>query len=800
MKLKQKSWSKDLEKPLYEEWKHKKKYKFVDNGSPIFSIDTPPPYVNTPIHVGHAFTYTLMDMFARFHRMIGHNVLFPLGLDRNGLPIEVAAEKRFGISIIDVSREEFLEMCRKILEETSTESIDSFLKLGISFNSWELGNDIGDIYYTDSQEYRTLTQATFIELWKRGLIYEDKRINNFCPGCRTTLADAEVEYEEKPSIFADIKFRVKNGEDIIIATTRPELICTCGAIIYHPDDERYKQLKGHKAVTPIFGKEVPILAHPMADPQKGSGLEMMCSAGDQSDIRFFREMKLKPVIAINADGTMNENAGFLKGLTIKEARKKIMDDLKERNLLVTLKKIMHRTPICERSKDEIEFIEMSEFYLKQLEIKEDMKKIADQINFYSPKSRQLLADWINSINIDWPISRRRYYATEIPLWYCSSCGYVFVPEPGNYYQPWRESPPLKKCPSCGSAHFRGEERVFDTWFDSANSPLYILQFHKDEEFFKNNFPCSLRPQGKEIVRTWLYYTLLKSHLLLKKPAFRDVWIHYHIVDESGRKMSKSVGNIIDPHEIIEKFGAEPFRLWCALEGNLEKDDLRCSFERINSVTKTLTKLWNVAAFVAQFDLEIIKVKELDPGLLDITLTDMDKWIIYEINSIIKFSRECCEKYDFHNPAIRIRNFLWETFASHYIELVKNRAYNQNNKFDDYEQKSAIFTLHYCLSNTLKLLAPVVPFVTEVLYKEIYKADVHNEFPKHMILEEPRIKTGDIMELDNKIWKTKKDNGLSLKSEIKELTVPEKFSCIEKDIAATHNVLKIKYGDHIEVRI
>ncbi len=815
MKLKQKTWSKDLEKPIYEEWKNTKKYKFVDDGRPVFSIDTPPPYVNTPVHIGHAATYTLMDMFARFHRMTGDNVLFPLGLDRNGLPIEMAAQKRFGVSITDMSREEFIELCKKLLEEASAQSIDSFLRLGHSYNSWETGQNIGDIYLTDSRDYRTLTQSTFIELWNRGLIYEDKRINNFCPGCRTTLADAEVEYEEKPTIFNEIKFRVKETEeDIIIATTRPELICTCGVVIFHPDDDRYKKLKNKTAITPLFSKEVPIKPHTMADPQKGTGLVMMCSAGDQSDIRFFREMNLEPVIAINQDGKMNENAAFLKGLGVKDAREKILQELKNKGLLVSQRKIMHRTPVCERSGDEIEFINMSEFYLKQIEFKDEMKKLADKIDFFSPRSKQILIDWIDSINIDWPISRRRYYATEIPLWYCAKCGETVVPEKGHYYQPWRESPPVKKCPRCGSSHFRGEERVFDTWFDSGNSPLYILQFEKNEEFFRKNFPCSLRPQGKEIVRTWLYYTLLKSFLLLDKPAFKDVWIHYHITDERGKKMSKSEGNVIDPHEILEKFGAESFRLWCALEGNLDRDDMRCSFERIEGASKTLTKLWNVTNFVSQFDIDMllkgvkgkktggeIEPHELDVDLLDVTLTELDKWIINELNAIIKYSREQYEKYDFHNPAVMIRHFLWETFASHYLELAKNRAYNQNGRFEENEQRSAVFTLHYCLSTLLKLLAPVTPFITHTLYKEIYKHDVHEErFPKHIVMEEPRLKTEDIADLNNKIWKAKKDGGLSLKSEINELTLTDKFEAIEKDIIATHNAQKIKYGKGIEIKI
>jgi len=787
-KIKEKTWTKEMEVPIYVRWRDDRTYKFVGSDKKVYSIDTPPPYVNTPIHIGHATTYVLMDMFARFKRMRGFNVIFPLGLDRNGIPIEMAAEKRFKISLKDTTREEFIRMCHKILEETSTESMDSFLKLGISFNSWEFGQEIGDAYMTDSEEYRTLTQATFIDLWKKNLIYEDARINNFCPGCGTTLADAEVIYKELPTVFNDVVFRVKEtDEEIIIGTTRPELICTCGMVIFNPEDKRHKHLDGKTAITPLFEKEVPIRAHPMAEIEKGTGLVMMCSAGDQSDIRFFREMNLDPVIAIGADGKMNEHAEFLKGLSVEEARRTVIEKLKAENLLVDQKRSTHRTPVCERSNDPIEFIAMPELYVKQIEFKEKMKEIANKVNFYAPQSRQILLDWVDAVSIDWPISRRRYYATEVPLWYCKKCDETIVPEKGKYYRPWKEAPPVKECPNCGSHDFRGDERVFDTWFDSSISALYILKWNSD--FFKMNSPCTLRPQGKEIVRNWLYYTLLKCYLLTGDVIFRDVWINYHIVDDKGHKMSKSVGNIINPKDIIEKFGAEPFRFWSAIEGNLEKTDFRCSHDRIQGAGKTLTKIWNISKFISMFPEPKYKPQ----------LQEADRWIIQEINEIIKFATERYENYDFHNPSVRIKNFIWETFASHYIELVKNRAYNQRNVFSKDEEESALWTLHLCLKLILKMLAPVVPFLTHKVYKDIYTGDVHaSAFP--IVVEEYKVSftTDELMDLNSVIWKAKKDRELPLNSEINKLEMPWKFKPIEKDLREMHKIKEIVYSDEINI--
>ncbi len=794
-KVIEKRWEKEFEKDIYEHWKDSAVYRF-DKGSaaPVYSIDTPPPYVNTPVHIGQATTYVMMDMFARFRRMTGHNVLFPLGLDRNGLPIEMAVEKRFKVRLCDTPREEFITLCHQVLEESSAETQDSFLRLGIGFNSWTFGEDVGEVYKTDSPDYRALTQNTFIDLWDKGLIYEADRINNFCPGCQTTIADSEIEYKEISTYFNDIVFKVKEtGESIVIGTTRPELVCTCGMVIFNPSDERYRHLDGMTAVTPVFEREVPLKAHPMADMEKGTGLVMMCSAGDTSDIRFFIEMELDPVIAINADGTMNAHAGFLEGLKVREARKKMIEELDKRGLLVNQEKVMHRTPICERSKDEVEFISMPEFYLKQVEFKDKMRDLAHEMKFYAPESRQILLSWIDSVSIDWPISRRRYYATEIPLWYCDGCKKPYVPPAGQYYQPWREAPPTKACPSCGGADFTGEERVFDTWFDSSITPLYILKYKRDPDFFEKNAPCSLRPQGKEIIRTWLYYTVLKDYLLTGQVIFKDVWINYHIVDGKGHKMSKSLGNIIDPKDILRQFGAEPFRMWAAVEGNLVKTDFRCSFDRIEGAKKTITKLWNVARFISMFP---------DPGEIDRkSLSEADRWILEETNRLIAFTRESYDAYDFHGPAIKIKHFIWETFASHYLELVKNRAYNKDGHFTDSEQMAAHYTLYHVLKHMLLLLAPITPFITYKLYSELWGRDIHFEaFPGESDLPAVGFTTADVEELNSMVWKAKKDAGISLRDPVKMLVIPERLRGLEKDLRYMHNLEGVSFEGVFEIRI
>ncbi len=786
-----KNWSPEIEKQITDKWKKSEAFEFDKNSKKkIYSIDTPPPYVNAPVHIGQAVTYCYMDFFARYKRMKGFQVIFPLGLDRNGLPIEMAVEKKFNISPFHVGRDEFISKCKELLENTSSETEDTFSKLGISFTSYKAGEHVGSVYLTDSPEYRKITQSTFIELFKKGLVYEDTRINNWDTKLQTTVADSEIDYKDIPSSFNFVKWKVKEtGKEIIIATTRPELICTCGMVIFNPQDKRYAALDGKTAITPLFGKEVKIKAHTMASEEKGTGIAMMCSAGDLSDIQFFREQKLKPVIAINANGTMNENAGVLKGLKVKDARKKIIELLKEKGLLQKQEQITHRTPVSERSGTEIEFIEMPEFYLKQVEFKKDIKQLSKKINFFPEASRRILNEWVDSISIEWPISRRRFYATPIPLWHSELKGekITALANSGKYYEPWKEKPEMdfdvfKKGKKIGKVkdfkvQWKGEERVFDTWMDSSISELVNLKYIQDKKFFDKTYPCSLRPQGKEIIRTWLYYSLLRGYLETGKMPFENVWINQHIVDSTGNKMSKSKGNIIDPQKLLKEYGAEAIRFWAATEGDLSQQDLKCSEERIKGELKTINKLLNVAKFITQFK----KTKKPE-------LTALDEVFIKSIDAETNKIEQSYDKYDFYKPALGLRNFLWETFASHYIEIVKARAYNQEKKFSKSESESAVYTLYYILERLAFLLYPIIPQVTSVIASEL-KIDLQGfpEVKKSKENSESSL-TSKIENFNREVWKKKKEANLSLRSEISGISIPKELKPFEKDLVTAHNLI------------
>ena len=767
-KITEKAWEPKLEDAILKKWDDEKLYDFKLQDE-NYTIDTPPPYPSgRPWHIGAASHYAQIDMIARTARMNGKNVYFPIGIDRNGLPVELYTEKKHGIRMRETERGEFLNLCKNALDDLEAEMIQIMKSLGLS-------GDFKNYYRTDSEEYRKFTQETFIDLWKKGVIYLATRPNNYDWVSGTTIADAEIVYDDLPTKLVYMKFIVKDEKkEIIIASTRPELLCACKTVIVNPDDERYSNLIGKNLIVPLTNKEVKIIPHHSAKIEFGSGAVMVCSYGDQNDVALFRELQLEEVIAIGLDGRMTEAAGDYQGLKPKQARTKIIEDLENANLVDKIEEISHRTPLSERSKIPIEIVPMEEYYLKQKESIEKMKKLGSEIEFYPNMHKQILMNWLESISIDWPISRRRFYGTEIPIWYCNECSEPFVPEPGKYYRPWKDSCPAQKCEKCGNTKFTGEDRTFDTWMDSSVSPLFVTKFNRDDEFFKKTYPTGIRPQAKDIVRTWLYYTLLRCEKLTEQKPWSEAWIMGYGLDEKGMKMSKSKGNAIDPLPVIQKSGADTFRFWSASEIN-QGYDFRCSEQKIESTKKFLSKLWNVSRFLSSFPI-------IESG----KLTDSDKWILSELDKLISVCNEGYSKYNFFIPATALREFTWNIFAAQYIEMAKARAYGIG--FDDDERDGAIFTLHKVLSTILKLLAPITPFITEHLWLTLYSENsIHKEqLPKIENIEDMTNMTQTIVEFNSKVWNEKKQNNLSLKDSIK-IEIPENLNQFKKDLIAMHNL-------------
>ncbi|MDC0526739.1 class I tRNA ligase family protein, partial [Euryarchaeota archaeon] len=624
--------------------------------------------------------------------------------------------------------------------------------------------------------------------------------------------------------LVDVRWSVtddSNHPPVIISTTRPELICACGIVLVNPEDSRYEKLIGKTLDLPMItsgrSKTVEIRAHPSVNMEFGSGVLMVCSFGDQNDVSVFRELGLTPFQAIDLDGNITDIGGPLAGLSVLDARKQAIVALEETDRIENIVERDQEIPVSERGKNPIEIILLKEWYVRQTHIQERIKELSDEINFVPRRNKQFLLDWMDNITIDWPVSRRRWYHTEIPIWYSEDRTKVVTPPHGTYVQPWQEEPPADSIvmdretrKELGNyselksdlGNLEGEEKVFDTWMDSSNSNLYVSGYLSNPELFAKAFPTGIRPQGKEIVRTWLYYTLLKSTLLLDKPGFANVWIDGLGMDPWGRKMSKSLGNGIDAGSVLEcgaggrtgswkikgpegkqvalqakKIGSECFRFWKAADAQVG-DDFQINPEQIElRYFGVLTKIFNVGRFASQFDFE---------GDLDAIPDDIkneDKWILAEFTELLENAKTGYSDLDIYTAAQGIKTFSTGVFASHWLEMAKTRLYN--------DDASATWTLHRIFRDLLSILSPVCPFFTHHLSTTLYEksaVDV-DTFP-----EKPLSKTSEftsmtdsLIEFNSEVWKAKKDAGISLAAPITGHKVPGSLKSIEQALVSMHKL-------------
>ena len=817
-KITDKRWSIDLEKRIQEEHYgegYNDRYSFnPDSKKEIFVIDTPPPYPSGTWHIGAVAQYSMIDVIARSQRLLGKEVYFPWGVDRNGINIEFTVEKKTGKKMRTFERGNFIDICRDTIEEYTQAMRETACRVGLSC-SFE------NEYLTDSPEYRSVSQSIFVDLFKQGNIVEDLRPNIYDPVERTTIADAEVQRISRSTKLCDVIWETEDGENVIITTTRPELICACGIVLVHPEDSRYSHLIGKEIHLPLAvngrSKKVIISSHHSVKMEFGSGVLMVCSFGDQNDVSVFREFGLDPFVAINLKGEMTEISGPLSGLSVIEARKKAIEILEQENKLSSIKDHEQEIPVSERGNNPVEIILLKEWYVKQTHTLERMNELVSEINFIPPRNKQFLDDWMQNISIDWPISRRRWYHTEVPIWYTEDGSKVVVPPSGVYVQPWRDLPPkdsevldretketlgIYEDMKAQLGELTGEEKVFDTWMDSSNSNLFVSGYGKNQELFEKAFPTALRPQGKEIVRTWLYYTLLKSTLLLDKPGFTNVWIDGLGMDPWGRKMSKSLGNGIDANSVLEcgsggrtgswkikgtdgkqihlkanKIGSECFRLWKACDAQVG-DDFHINPEEIEAkYFGVLTKIFNVARFASQF--EVPSDLNSEPENLEIE----DQWILSEFSQMMTKVEKSWSKVDIYNAAQSIKNFSTGVFPSHWLEMVKSRLYDGD--------EAAAWTLHRIVRDVLTSLSPICPFFTHYLSTTLYansSVDVR-EFPDIIVSKSEFLNlTNHVIEFNSEVWKLKKDNGISLNTEIPNVKIPKELEILSDSLIRMHRII------------
>ncbi|MBN1263058.1 MAG: valine--tRNA ligase [Candidatus Pacebacteria bacterium] len=679
-------------------WKKNKIYRFDNQSSrPIYSVDTPPPYVSAAhLHAGHIMSYSQAEFVVRYKRMKGFNIFYPMGFDDNGLPTERFVEKKYNLDKSKISRSDFIKLCLKETKTGAQNYRDLWTSLGISV-------DWTKIYSTINALCQKVSQWSFIDLFRKGKVYRQEEPVLWCPFCQSALAQADLEDETVNSSLNYISFSVDNKK-YPIATTRPELIPACVAIFANPQDQRYFSLKNKKAAIPLFDYSVPVYFSPEVDPKFGTGLVMVCTWGDFEDIKKFKEFKLPIREVLNQAGEFNDLGGRLKGLGITAARKKILDDLLKENLLVRQEKIKHVINTHERCGTPVEFVLAKQWFIKVLESKKELLEKGKKLNWYPGHMRHRYESWIKGLKWDWCISRQRYYGVPFPVWYCQDCGEVIPAlEKDLPLNPAEVKPPVSNCPNCRSVRFIPEKDVMDTWATSSCSPFIIPELVKNKKIRAKIFPNSLRPQAFEIIRTWLFYTIVKAHHHFNKLPFKDVMISGHGLDEKGKKISKRLGNYIKPSILLKEYGADAIRYWAT--GATLGSSHRFNLKEVEKGKYLVTKLFNASRFCANY-LSGFKSRPED----NYRLEPEDDWILHELNQTVKEVTLAFEKYEYAKARNDLDKLFWATFCDYYLEMIKHRA----------DEASVRYVLYRCLLTILKLYAPILPFITEEIYQRLFR--------------------------------------------------------------------------------
>ncbi len=778
---------KEAEPKWQKFWEEQRIYRFnpQDNTKPAYTIDTPPPTVSGRMHIGHAFSYAQEDFMARFHRMNGQNVFYPFGTDDNGLPTERLVEKTKKVKSTRMERQDFIDLCNETVKELKPAFIQDWKNLGMSCD-WQT------TYSTIDPHCIKTAQKSFLDLWNKGMIERRNEPTMWDITDQTAIAQAELEDLEKESTFNDVAFEVEDGTKITIATTRPELIPACVMIFVHPEDARYKNLIGKKVKVPTTTRFVEVIADNSANPEKGSGILMVCSYGDRFDADAIKRYKKESHVILNKDGTLNEKAGKYTGLKINEARERILEDLEAEGKLLKQEKIKHIVNVTERSKTPIEFIETPQFFVKILEHKKRLLDKGAEIKWHPQHMHKRYVQWVEGLEWDWNISRQRHFGVPFPVWYDPD-GKVIVADESQL-----PVDPLNDKPLNHDGPVTPEKDVMDTWMTSSVSPQIAANWVNDEGYneniqFEKVFPMSLRPQAHDIIRTWAFYTIVKAYYHHETIPWEHIAISGHIQDPKGRKMSKSLGNVIDPREVLGKFGTDAFRFFAA-ESKLG-EDLPYQEKDIITGQKFINKLWNASKFSL---MHLDDFKQQDDHAANMPMIEtFDRWLLSKLNKVIKTCTETFENYEYSKTKAETEKFFWQIFCDQYLEIVKDRLYNPEQRGVK-ERESAQFTLYSALLSILKLMAPITPHITEEIYHLYFaekedKKSIHisrwPQFNENLVDEKAEL-TGDLgVDIINAVRKYKSEQKLSLKEKLTELVLVSKEEDFQKMIEEIENDLK-----------
>lgn len=748
-----------------EYWKENKIYEFKPDQREVFSIDTPPPTVNGKIHIGHIFSYSQTEMIARYKRLRGFNIFYPFGFDDNGLPSERLVEKEQGKKAHEIGREEFSKLCYETTDKYEAEFQELFSKMGVS-TDWDIH------YKTVSPSTIKISQSSFLDLINKGHCYHKESPALWCNECLTSIAQAELETKTIKTTFNYINFKtVEDGEEFTIATTRPELLPAIVCVFVNPKDEVHNHLIGKTAHIPVIDVEVPIMADEKVAIDKGTGVVMCCTFGDQTDIEWWKKYNLPLKYIFTDNGRIIDDVPNYGGLKIKEARKQIIEDLQAGGFVVKIEELEHEVQTHERCGKEVEYSVMKQWFIDIMNHKEDFLKIGSEIKWHPEHMKSRYNEWVENIMWDWCISRQRYFGVPFPVWYCKDCGEpVFARLEDLPVNPLVDKPHIESC-KCGCTEFIPETDVMDTWATSSVTPLINMRYGEKDNYESFLKPMSIRTNASEIIRTWDFYTIVKSFYHFGTRPWDNVMISGFVMANKGEKISKSKGNSkVEPIDLINQYSADVIRYWAG-SGRLGTD-IVFSEETLLRGRKLVNKLWNVAKFI-EMHLADYEEKEFN------NYEYIDKWILGKYQEMESGFIKYLDEYEVGLALNHLEKFFWN-FCDNYIEIVKHRLYRPE-EFGEVPRYSGQKTVYALLYKLLQDFSIFFPFITEEIYQELY----HDNKSIHLTQIEPlnfdfknEIKNGDIMiDIISQARGEKTNNNVSLKTPIKnfELSVNEELA-------------------------
>ena len=685
-----------VEGPLYKFWEENGFFAAeVDENKKPFTIVIPPPNVTGQLHMGHAFDETLQDILIRFKRMQGYSALWMPGTDHAGIATQIKVEENLrvneGLTRYDLGRDKFLERVWEWKERYGSRIIEQLKKLGSSCD-WRRER------FTMDEGCSKAVREVFVNLYEKGLIYKGNRIINWCPHCATALSDAEVEYETQPGKLWHIKYDIKDSDEyVIVATTRPETFMGDTGVAVNPNDERYQHLIGKTCILPIIGREIPIFADDYVDLEFGTGCVKTTPCHDPNDFEMGLRHNLEQILVFNEDAAVNENGGKYCGMNRYECRKAVLSDLEAEGRLVQIEDHEHNVGTCYRCGTTVEPMTSKQWFVKMAPLaKPAMEVVHDgRVKFVPDRFSKTYLRWMENVH-DWCISRQLWWGHRIPAFYCEDCGEMVVSKKD-----------VTACPKCGGTHIRQEEDVLDTWFSSALWPFSTLGWPEKTKELEYFYPTSVLVTGYDIIFFWVARMIFSGMEHMREEPFKTVYIHGLVRDAQGRKMSKSLGNGIDPLEVIGKYGADALR-FTLVTGNSPGNDMRFSTEKVESSRNFANKIWNASRFI-QMNLTIDKAELPEQLALE------DKWIVSKFNGLVQAVTENIDKYELGLAVQKLYDFIWDNFCDWYIEIVKPRLQNKDNKQDN---ENAQRVLCCVLSGTMQLLHPFMPYITDTIWQAL----------------------------------------------------------------------------------